>query len=69
MYTKHHNSSCDRLHFATFMFLLVHRLRGCHCGFLCTRLKAEVVDAEHTHITSEDAAGVSLFGAFKSKFL
>lgn len=46
MYTKHHNPSCDGLHFATFMFLLVHRLCGCQRKFLCTRFKVEVVDAK-----------------------
>lgn len=35
MYTKHHNYSCDGLHFATFMFLLVHCLYDCQCEFFC----------------------------------
>lgn len=53
MYTKHHNPSCDGLHFATFMFLLVHRLLDCQCEFLCTRLNVEVVDAEHIDVPSK----------------
>lgn len=41
MYTKHHKPPCDGLHFATFMFSLVHRLCGCRREFLCTRFKVK----------------------------
>lgn len=62
MYTKHCNPSCDGLHFATFMFLLVHRLCGCQREFQCTRLKVEVVDAGHIDTLSPPVA-------FKSNYL
>lgn len=55
MYIKHQQPSCDGLHFATFMFVLVFRPCGCQHDFGCT-LKAEVVDAEHTDILYKEAA-------------
>lgn len=55
MYTKHHNPCCDVLHFATFMFLLVHCVCDCQCEFLSTRLKVEAVDAEHIDILPKEA--------------
>lgn len=69
MYTKHHSPSCDGLHFATFMFLLVHCLCGCQREFWCTRVKVEVVDAEHIDILSKKATEIQLLVTFKSHIL
>lgn len=66
MYTKHHNPSCDGLHFATFMFLRVHRLCGCQREFWYTRVQVEVVEAKYIDILSKKKENVEMYKPFES---